>query len=1152
MAARLLVVGVLALALILLASADSQGQPTAEAAKKANPAIRLPDGTYLFTGNAEKTERVELSAEDWRKLLEQLDQLKKQQGARKPMAPSECRLSAKVEKRGDLSVVAIRAIYEFRIVPPQTAIALGGRRAFPTSASLDGHKLPVLETTEDGLLAVVEAPGAHTLTLDLETPVTTRGQKGEIGFEIGLPRAAITRFTLDLLPPGVKRVNLTTRTPDPTDSAKPMVTAREPNMDVKLLASRTDGGRALGAIESLEVTWDPPAAAAPTQDAIRAADWEITANVTDTSLEASARLRLQGFAREWKFVVPTSASVSVERSGNGTASASDPLPSLTRFENSKSVWKVDFATGSSADWVIAIETKQTRPKAVDSKGRAPFPLGPFTTLDVFRQTGSVKLIGSANSRFVVKHGAALRQIEAPVTTEENETAILHRLATGPTGSQAPTAPLLEVETRPLTGRVIIRPAYRLKLTEAGWRVAMDLRVTPIRNEIDQITMELPTGWPTPDPASPLVDVVLPLKSDSTKNTVVVKLASGRRNPFEFTLSALLPVSDPIRGSASLLLPRFPQTPEGDALVTAEVPAGKELRGTAHEWEGDKPSGWANPLTPVPGTDGKVPKTVTAITGRFDQGLARIDLSWQPHRPELLAEIVADVDVQDRQIVIEGELRLRSPDALVSPIHCRGPEKVLSVPQRSLPFAASRQSAGEWDLSIPASAMSKDGTSAVVRFAYVLPLPVRTTGAEMSSARTIPVGLFWPAEATRVEATLRIWPTSTSATGPVLLSAANEGWRTLPPEPVPDRLMLPGLTLHGSGSSLDLVLRVQSSGDLALASGQVDRALVEVSGREASAPLYRRGLFRVRRWFSPTLDVEVPGLLPEAGWSVFVDQRQVSGAQLIEGVIRVPLPSDAERGGPFVVEVRYRSTGLRGLWEAIAFEPPRVRSAAYAGPTRWLIDLPADGTPLVAELLSRSEQRWQWHGGLPRPLAAASSTDLTRWVRDGTETEATSSVDERGPGGEAVVLRQSIPEPLLIVRVPRLAFQAICSLLAFAIAIVLTRLPGTAAGSLTLVLAGLIGTAAVMFPQPASQAAAAALPGLLAVGAVFVVQGALRIYRQYRITNLPGFTRVRIDPPSASTNVNSPYIPPSARVGGASKATTGLVPQLESGPPSGAR
>ena len=113
---------------------------------------------------------------------------------------------------------------------------------------------------EDGFAAAIETPGEHALTLDLEVPVTSRGAKPELGFEIGLPRAAITTLLLEPPDPAIKRVNLTTRTSDPTQPMRPPEPRRVPALDVKQFASRPgqETGYALGPVELVEVTWEPP------------------------------------------------------------------------------------------------------------------------------------------------------------------------------------------------------------------------------------------------------------------------------------------------------------------------------------------------------------------------------------------------------------------------------------------------------------------------------------------------------------------------------------------------------------------------------------------------------------------------------------------------------------------------------------------------------------------------------------------------------------------------------------------------------------------------------------------------------------------------------------------------------------------------------
>ena len=371
------------------------------------------------------------------------------------------------------------------------------------------------------------------------------------------------------------------------------------------------------------------------------------------------------------------------RGGGGDGRAGDPgrpavgpeaSPTLTRpGDPVRPVWKVDFAGGVAADWTIKVEVRQPRPKTGDARRNAPYPVGPFAALGVFRQTGSVEVTAGPHTRFSFRHGPSLRQVEPGGPADGDDTTAHFRLATGPVPNVHQPASLLEVEVRQLTGKLLVRPTYALRLTDGGWRVRAEVHVVPVRSEVDQVVVELPAGWPVPD-ASParLVDGVQLQKSDGPRLTLVVRLAAVQREPFDFTLSATLPVADAARGTAAILLPRFPQSQEGDTQVTVLVPAGTEVSASAHEWEGEQVSGRSHPMAPAAGADGKPLKPVTAVAGRLDQGAARIDVVWQPHRPDLAADLRVDVEVQDLQILVDEEVRLQSPDGFSRPVVFRGP------------------------------------------------------------------------------------------------------------------------------------------------------------------------------------------------------------------------------------------------------------------------------------------------------------------------------------------------------------------------------------------------------------------------------------------------------------------------------------------------
>src|SRR5262249_61958720 len=111
---------------------------------------------------------VTVPRDEWRKQQEQLDQLRRQLA--RPQPPSVCRLSGKVETRGSVEVVALRAVFEFRTTSPKTPIFIACRKGLFTAAALDGALPHFRPDSVDGYVVVAEAPGDHRLQLDLELP----------------------------------------------------------------------------------------------------------------------------------------------------------------------------------------------------------------------------------------------------------------------------------------------------------------------------------------------------------------------------------------------------------------------------------------------------------------------------------------------------------------------------------------------------------------------------------------------------------------------------------------------------------------------------------------------------------------------------------------------------------------------------------------------------------------------------------------------------------------------------------------------------------------------------------------------------------------------------------------------------------------------
>ena len=550
----------------------------------------------------------------------------------------------------------LAVVYEYRTEVPRAVVALGAQRGLPRGAKLADGRLPVLGLSDDGLTVQAERPGDHTLTLDLEVPVVPRGAKGEQGFDVGLPRAAITTLAFDPPAPGVKRVTVGTRTPDrPAEVRK--TTYPTDRLTAKGEADRTG----LGPTDLLDVAWDAPTAPAPAAEQPAAADTEVVVQVDDTRVESTARLRLRGAAREWLLVLPPGADVAVERVG---AADTGPLArTLTRpTDPGKALWTVKVPEGLPAEWVVTATVRQARPKPTDPRFRGPYPVGPFAA-PAARQTGTVRVTAAPGVWvWVNKEGPGVRGQDAPADPDK-DLVYLFRFAAPPNPASKSAPPLLELDARPATGTARAEPAYHLRRTEAGWRLDADVKVTPpVGGAVQQFTVEWPEGWGENvqvDLDKLVFDLDEP-KTPASPRVTTVRLAAPTHAPFVLKLTRAWPVA-PAARDATVRLPRFPQVAEVNARVTAAVPEGLELKGTAISREGG-PAGGVSELSPVPVADA-APRAagVQEVGGSFEKGVGAVDLTWQPYRPDLTAEVRADVTLWDRQVTVTERLTLRVAD-----------------------------------------------------------------------------------------------------------------------------------------------------------------------------------------------------------------------------------------------------------------------------------------------------------------------------------------------------------------------------------------------------------------------------------------------------------------------------------------------------------
>jgi hypothetical protein len=1127
-----------------------KGADTKTAPKdKDAPFVKLPDGTYLWLGTPTdgSGERVSLTPAELQKLLDQLDQLKKQLAARKAVAPSGCAIRGKVEKRGEQLVAVLKLTCTCHTTAPQTVVSLGGRRGFLVTAALDANKLPVLDTSEDGFAVLIENAGDHTLTLELEAPITARGAKPELGFEIGLPRAPITTLLFDPPSADVKRVNLTTRTPDPAKTG-PAEPRRWPALDIKQLAPKPgQDGYALGPLDSLEVTWDPPTTATQPADQVQSAEVTVNVLLTEGVVESTAKIALRGPAREWKIVAPASADVSVERAPGVNAEVGPTLsPVVTKpVDASKPVWKIELPAGSSAaDWVVTAVTRQQRPKPEDPKHRGPFPIGPFTTLDVFRQIGTVKVTAGAHTHFAFKHGPDLRKAEPTGPAEDEVTAAFFRLTTGPTGTTPVNAPaMFTVEAWPQPKAVVVKPTYRLTLTDAGWRVRAEVKVLPIRNEVDSVAVDVPTDWWGFEASSPeLVEGVqqgtinegfwsatgLRL-AGGLRVPVVIKLAAGHKQPFDLVLTATVPF-EPGEFAATVPFPRFPGATETTAIVTATVPDGLEVHGESRNWESEF-AAWGSPLTPAPGADGKPSRVVTAVTARAETGFARVILGWNLHRPDLNADIRATAILGERQLVVEQQMKLRSAEGFTHPIRFYAP------PGASVTSKPPLTSLGkdEWLLNVAPDGKDRELSLAVT---IAVNLPARPT--EENAPWAVPVGLLWPIGATRADTTVRVW--SNAAAGRSITLASN-GWRELPVEAVPERETLPALTLSTSGSEIPLTLDVREVSDPGAVAVWVERGLIQAWAASEGVTEYR-ARFLLRRSLTPSVGMYLPGPLAGPNAEFRRDGLKIDAIPLPDTggtgrTFRIPLPESVS-GKATVIEVRYQlPSPQNGAGESV-YQPPLIPTGAFVGPVRWQVTVAQGSTPfLTAGAIAEFRWRLRSTGLAPSPTATGES--LEKWFRTGEEPV---SGDDPATNGETLQARQASLAPITVYRAPQTGLVIVCAIVVFVLILVVSRLPGWSIGPAVAVIGGLIGVGAVFLPHPAAQIAGACQPGIVGAIVVLLALAAARVYHRRRITRLPGFTRTSTEPSVALLPLTSSNRKQPSAIGSAGSA--GPAPTASAG------
>jgi hypothetical protein len=853
----------------------------------ADPPVPPPKQAIAPPAGAPKSDPPTVPFEKYRELQERFDRLQARFDAVQPVRPRACELEGRVEQRGPQAVVRLRATFKVTTTRPDVLVHLGCQRAHAVEARGDDGKTPLLSAADDGLRVQFPAAGDHTVKLDLDLPVGPRGPKGaELGFELGLPGAAITALTFEP-PANVQRYTLTTRLPQPAVALDTEVEQAEAD---RFLPGK--GGAPLGPITSLALTWEDPSRKA---EAVRSADADVTVTVGPDEVTTEARLRLRGGAAQWRFTAPATADVTVGPwvgPGAKTPPESPPgrVPNVVRPEPGQTVWRVENREPTGADLLAVVTTRV--PRTRDRGGRGPVPIGPFAVLDVTRQAGVIRV----RTPLTWKAAAELRG-DVKKETDDGSGEAVYRYRYPPLKAAPSDAPVV-LTLSPAAGVVHGRVRHVLRLAEGGWKLRSEVSLAPSRAEVATVQVEVPEGFRLADvePREIVEEFVPDPAAGPGRQLYRVRLTAPRRASFTFTLHGDYS-SGPTSTAASLQLPRVLGIAARGSDVVVEGPAGLEVRGTFRAWGDGHLGAWDTPLDVEPADVGR------RIHGSAEGFIGRVDLRWQPAAATARVAVVADVDFGPNLLLVTERLTCRFPGRVPERVGLTAGVRVADV--RAARGAVQRVGDG-WDL-LPA-----DGASEA-EFVLTYSAPRPADGVAGGVPLLVPEG-------GAVSQHVRLW----AAPGGTILLAEAAGWRTAPVEVVPDRPALPDLVLRADGPAAPpaVVLGPGSRGGEAgpLVEG------VQIEARLGETVTYRA------RFLLGDSAAGAEFRLPAGARAVetFVQGRRLPDAAGAGESATVRVPPVTAPGERVVVELHYR------LADAGHLEAPHLTRGEVAGDVTWVI------------------------------------------------------------------------------------------------------------------------------------------------------------------------------------------------------------------------
>jgi hypothetical protein len=901
---------------------------------------------------------------------------------------------------------------------------------------------------------------------------------------VELPRAAIT--TLDLtLPPDVKDVRFAGKS------------LTDPLLPSPLTFKGGQLAGPLGSVDKLDIKWRKPGAAANMPPVLESVA-RIVAQFDDRETRTTAELTLKAEGTPavfWQLLVPLDATVKLAKEDEG------------RLQNPIQVTKQKIASQCNIRLKEAVNELNV---IVTVRGPQPVagtvaPIGPFLLMNSPRQRGTILVMSNLQDVKLQFHPHGELQ-PRELTDEEQRRrdplpmgAFRYESITAPekpaqitTGAQSHS--LLDVEPQSTRGLVQTHITHELRLVQDQtrgrvWRLKTTIDAIPFRTGVDHLDVQLPVECTYneqvgPKPAS------LVAAWDSNTHLLRLKLAADPLKQFQVTFESDYVPAVADSGKATLALPKPLDTRDRGGQVTVLAPDDIELLA---------------PDTPSPFDPGvQEPQQQVWRSARLPE---RIEVRWQPYRPEVRALSSADLTLNPREGKVRQELRLQFPRAATPQVLLRVPEAIADSLRVVRGGTAGSRNNGTRLIKLDAAANRENVYTLVLDYTFKMP-----KGAEI-----LLVPLATPEQVASDEAKVRVL-----CDGGLVPSLESQAWSETEIEAIPQQPRLPALVVRTSQLDAPLTLRLVSSGKTA-GSVLVDRVLVRVEVEKNGVQKYRVSYLLMQLAAGP-LEIEFPAPVPSLNLNVKFDGEAIPAKTVEESGQRADgnriarlQPELLVQRKPVVLEISYQLQAQRtgsGTWQT-TFQPPLLRGDTSRPPTRWQVTLSDEANLVILgpEGGPGAEPVWGRRGWLFGPHVGVTATDLERWL-DGRSEPQNSEDAETLP--LAASCSRSGVEPLTLVHAPQRTWLLSWSLAFLALGFVLFLVAQRTNGNQTSiapwfwVFAALVIVVAVvgllLWPTLSSAILFGCLPGavmlLLAIG----IHVLLQERRRRQIVFLPSFRR----------------------------------------------